>query len=250
MLSFEQLGSEDNWPASHSDPAVKDTLQHLSDENKYLRQQLANRADTKFVQGILQKSVKNVHLVQVGSDTDLTDHSVKLELERLNLKQEVYQLKLMLNSTYPGSMTVRFLQDQLAADSRLREYQSMQHNDVHEKLNDTFDAMKALSDDVSKLARRNDVLLQTVKSSPSAPLQVSILSGCVLTCKSDLSLLAAQTMHMTMLSCLGLAAHAFLHMQALLLVNAKVIAPLYAILDCNVTFCRCHKQTALLQTAL
>ena len=207
MLSFEQLGSEENWPASHSDPAVKNTLQQLSDENKYLRQQLANRADTKFVQGILQKSVKNVHLVQVGSDTDLTDHCIKLELERLDLKQEVYQLKLMLNSTYPGAMTVMFLQDQLAADSRLREYQTMQHADVHQKLNEISGAMKALSDDINKLAKQNEVPLQTVKSSPSAPLQVRNLSACVLPRKSDLGLFATQTAHMTLLP--GFVAHSF-----------------------------------------
>lgn len=173
MLSFERLGSQENWPASHSDPAVKDSLQHLSNENTYLRQQLAARADTKFVQGILQKSVENVQLVHVGSNTDLADHCMKLESERVTLKREVYHLKLMLNSTYPGAMTVKFLQDQLAADMRLREYQSMQHNDVKAKLDESSTELKALVEDVSKLAEQNNLLLSLIDTKSFAPKQVS-----------------------------------------------------------------------------
>lgn len=173
MLSFTQLGSQENWPASHSDHTVKDTLEHLSNENTYLRQQLAARADTKFVQGILQNSVENVQLVQIGSNTDLADHCTKLETERLNLKREVYQLRLMLNSTYPGAMTVKFFQDQLAADMRLREYQAMQHKDLHAKLDENSAGVKALSDDVSKLAKQNNLLLSFMDTKGSAPQQVS-----------------------------------------------------------------------------
>ncbi|KAL3149423.1 hypothetical protein ABBQ32_002217 [Trebouxia sp. C0010 RCD-2024] len=173
MLSFERLGSQENWPASHSDPVVKDSLQHLSNENTYLRQQLAARADTKFVQGILQKSVENVQLVHVGSNIDLADHCMKLESERVNLKREVYHLKLMLNSTYPGAMTVKFLQDQLAADMRLREYQSIQHNDVNAKLDESSTELKALIEDVSKLAEQNNLLLSLIDTKSFAPKQVS-----------------------------------------------------------------------------
>ena len=173
MLSFRQLGSHKNWPASHSDHTVKATLQHLSNENTYLRQQLAARADTKFVQGILQKSVENVNVVQIGSNTDLADHCIRLESERLHLKHEVYQLKLTLNSTYPGAMTVKFSQDQLAADVRLREYQAMQHNDVHAKLDENSVKMKALSDDVSKLAKQNNSLLSLIDTKAYASKQVS-----------------------------------------------------------------------------
>ena len=175
MLSFERLGSQENWPASHSDPAVQDSLQHLSNENTYLRQQLAARADTKFVQGILQKSVENVQLVHVGSNTDLVDHCMKLESERVNLKREVYHLKLMLNSTYPGAMTVKFLQDQLAADMRLREYQSMQHNDVNTELHENSTDLKALTDEVSKLAEQNNLLLSLIDTKTLDPQQVSII---------------------------------------------------------------------------
>lgn len=173
MLSFEQLGSQENWPASHSDHTVKDTLQHLSDENTYLRRQLAARADTKFVQGILQMSVENVQVVQIGSNTDLADHCVRLESERLHLKHEVYQLKLMLNSTYPGAMTVKFFQDHLAADVRLREFQAMQHNDVHAKLDENSAKVKSLSDDISKLAKQNSLLLSLIDTKGSASKQVS-----------------------------------------------------------------------------
>lgn len=173
LLSFERLGSQENWPASHSNPAVKDSLQHLSNENTYLRQQLAARADTRFVQGILQKSVENVQLVHVGSNTDLADHCIKLESERLNLKREVYHLKLMLNSTYPGAMTVKFLQDQLAADMRLREFQSMQHDDVNAKLDDTSTDLKALTDDVSKLVGQHNLLLSLIETKSLAAKQVS-----------------------------------------------------------------------------
>ena len=173
MLSFGQLGSQESWPASHSDHTVKDTLQHLSNENIYLRQQLAARADTKFVQGILQKSVENVNVVQIGSNTDLADHCIRLESERLHLKHEVCQLKLILNSTYPGAMTVKFFQDQLAADVRLREYQAMQHNDVHAKLDDNSVEMKALGDDVSKLAKQNNLLLSLIDTKGPTSKQVS-----------------------------------------------------------------------------
>ena len=173
MLSFAQLGSQQNWPASHSDHTVQDTLEHLANENTYLRQEMAARADTRFVQGILQKSVENVQIVQIGSNTDLADHCIRLESERLHLKREVYQLKLMLNSTYPGAMTVKFFQDQLAADVRLREYQAMQHDDVHAKLDENSSEMEALRDDISKLAKQNGLLLSLIDTKGSAARQVS-----------------------------------------------------------------------------
>ena len=175
MMSFAQLGSQANWPASHSDHSVKDTLQHLSNENTYLRQQMTARADTRFVQGILQKSVENVQVVHIGSNTKLADHCTRLESERLHLKHEVHQLKLMLNSTYPGAMTVKFFQDQLAADVRLREYQAMQHNDVHTKLDENSTEMKALGNNVSKLAKQNGLLLSLIDTKGSALRQVSRL---------------------------------------------------------------------------
>ena len=134
---------------------------------------MAARADTKFVQGILQKSVENVQVVHIGSNTNLADHCIRLESERLHLKRYVYQLKLMLNSTYPGAMTVKFFQDQLAADVRLREYQSMQHNDVYAKLDENSAEVKSLSDDISKLAKQNSLLLSLVATKGSASKQVS-----------------------------------------------------------------------------
>lgn len=173
MMSFNNLGSQENWPASYSDHPVKHTLEQLSNENTFLRQQLASRADTKFVQGILQKSVANVQVVQVGSNADVADHCTRLESERLYLKREVYQLKLMLNSTYPGAMTVKFYEDQLAADVRLREYQTIQHNDVHAKLDENSAEMHVLSGDISKLAKQNDLLLSLIDSKLSVSKQVS-----------------------------------------------------------------------------
>ena len=178
MLSFEQLGSPDIWPVSHSNPAVKDTLQQLSAENIYLRHQLATRADTKFVKGILQKSVSNVHLVNCGSaNTDLEQHCLKLDSERLDLKHEVYQLKLLLNSTNPGALTVLFLQDQLAAETRLREFHTLQHTDVHDKLDKASAGLNALCGDVNKLTIQNDFLLKTIENKLSAPQQVSRLAA-------------------------------------------------------------------------
>jgi len=51
LLSYDQLGSQNNWPISHQHPAWKESLQYLSNENTFLRQQLAARADTKFIKG-------------------------------------------------------------------------------------------------------------------------------------------------------------------------------------------------------
>lgn len=172
-MSFTNLGSQEHWPASHSDHPVNHTLEQLSNENTFLRQKLAARADTKFVQGILQKSVANVQVVQVGCNADVADHCIRLESERLHLKREVYQLRLMLNSTYPGAMTVKFYEDQLAADVRLREYQSMQHNDVHAKLDQNSAEMHILSADITKLAKQNDLLLSLIDSKLSVSKQVS-----------------------------------------------------------------------------
>ncbi len=168
MLSFEQLGSQNNWPASHQNPAWKETLQHLSEENTYLKQQLAARADTKFAKGILQHSVKDVQIVHVGPSTDQTELCITLETERVHLKQEIYQLRTLLNERYPGAMTVPFFENQLAAETRLRECQTIQHDSVHDKMDRQAKQMRQLGDIVSGLAEQNLALCNSFGDKPPA----------------------------------------------------------------------------------
>ena len=176
MLSFQQLGSQNNWPVSHQYSACKETLQYLSDENTYLRQQLAARADTKFVKGILQCSVKNVQLVQIQPETDQTQHCIELETERVHLKHEIYSLRATLNAHYPGAMTVQFLENQLASETRLREYQAIQHDTVHKKLDEQSQDMKQLGEAVAGLAKQNHSLLSAINTKSSAPQLVRVLN--------------------------------------------------------------------------
>lgn len=149
-------------------------MQYLSNENTYLRQQLAARADTKFIRGILQHSIKNVQLVQVDSRTDLAQRCAELEIEKTKLKEEIFQLRHVLNSHFPGAMTVLFLENQLAAETRLREYQAMHHDSVHQMLIQQCEAMERLSDVVTGLAEQNHSLQTAVDDKPSSPKQMIV----------------------------------------------------------------------------
>lgn len=174
LLSYDQLGSQNNWPISHQHPAWKESLQYLSNENTYLRQQLAARADTKFIRGILQHSIKNIQLVQVDSRTDLAQRCAELEIEKTKLKEEIFQLRHVLNSHFPGAMTVLFLENQLAAETRLREYQAMHHDSVHQMLIQQCEAMERLSNVVTGLAEQNHSLQTAVDDKPPSPKQVIV----------------------------------------------------------------------------
>ncbi len=174
LLSYDQLGSQNNWPISHQHPAWKESLQYLSNENTFLRQQLAARADTKFIKGILHHSTNNIHLVQVDSRTDPAQRCAELEIEKTNLKEEIFQLRHILNSHFPGAMTVLFLQNRLAAELRLREYQAVQHDSLHQELKEQCAAMKTLSDVVTGLAKQNHSLQTTVDDKPPSPKQVIV----------------------------------------------------------------------------
>ncbi|DBA97115.1 hypothetical protein WJX77_009667 [Trebouxia sp. C0004] len=171
LLSYDQLGSQNNWPISHQHPAWKESLQCLSNENAFLRQQLAARADTKFIKGILQHSINNIQLVQVDSRTDLAQRCAELEIEKTKLKEEIFQLRHVLNSQFPGAMTVLFLQNQLAAEIRLREYQAIQRDSVLQELNQQSTAMERLSDVVTGLAEQKHSLQTVVDDKPPSPKQ-------------------------------------------------------------------------------
>lgn len=174
LLSYDQLGSQNNWPISHQHPAWKESLQYLSNENTFLRQQLAARADTKFIKGILQHSINNIQLVQVDSRSDLAQHCAELEIEKTNLKEEIFQLRHILNSNFPGAMTVLFFQNQLAAEIRLREYQAIQHESVNQELKEQSAAMERLSDIITGLAKQNHSLQTAVDDEPPLPKQVIV----------------------------------------------------------------------------
>lgn len=148
-------------------------MQNLANENNYLRQKLAARTDTKFVKGILEHSVKNIHLVQVDSKTNLTQHCAELEKEKIGLKYEIYQLQNVLNSHYPGATTVMLYQNQLAAEVRLREYQAIQHDSMHEKMEQQSEALRKLTDVCEEFAKQNISLHTAANEKPPAPKQVS-----------------------------------------------------------------------------
>ena len=173
-MSYDQLGSQNNWPISHQHPAWKESLQYLSNENTFLRQQLAARADTKFIKGILQHSINNIQLVQVDSQTDLAQRCAELETEKTKLKEEIFQLRHILNSHFPGAMTVLFFQNQLAAEIRLREYQALQRDSLHSELKEQRTAMESLSDIVTGLAKQNHSLQPAVDDKPPLPKQVIV----------------------------------------------------------------------------
>lgn len=173
LMSYDQLGSQTNWPASHQNPACKESLQNLANENDYLRQKLAARTDTKFVKGILEHSVKNIHLVQVDSKTNLTQHCAELEKEKIGLKYEIHQLQNVLNSHYPGATTVMLYQNQLAAEVRLREYQAIQHDSMHEKMEQQSEALRKLTDVCEGFDKQNISLHTAANEKPLAPKQVS-----------------------------------------------------------------------------
>ena len=149
-------------------------MQYLSNENTFLRQQLAARADTKFIKGILQHSTNNIHSVQVDSRTDLAQRCAELEIEKTKLKEEIFQLRHILNSNFPGAMTVLFFQNQLAAEIRLREYQAIQHDSVDQELKEQCAAIERLSDVVTGLAKQNHSLQTAVDDTPSLPTQVIV----------------------------------------------------------------------------
>ena len=148
-------------------------MQYLSNENTFLRQHLAARADTKFIKGILQHSTNNIHSVQVDSRTDLAQRCAELKIET-KLKEEIFQLIHILNSNFPGAMTVLFFQNQLAAEIRLREYQAIQHELVHQELKEQRAAMERLSNVVTGLAKQNHSLQTAVDDKPPLPKQVSV----------------------------------------------------------------------------
>lgn len=174
LLSYDQLGSQNNWPTSHQHPAWKESLQYLSNENTFLRQQLAARADTKFIKGILQHSTNNIHLVQVDSRTHLAQRCTELEIDKNKLKEEIFQLRHILKSNFPGAMTVLFFQNQLAAEICLCEYQAIQHDSVDKELKEQSAAMERLSDVVTGLAKQRHSLHTADDDTPLLPKQVII----------------------------------------------------------------------------
>ncbi|KAL0031897.1 hypothetical protein WJX79_004138 [Trebouxia sp. C0005] len=68
-------------------------------------------------------------------------------------------------------MTVLFFQNQLAAEIRLREYQAVQHDSIHQDLKEQCAAMERLSDVVTALAKQNHSLQTAADHKPPLPKQ-------------------------------------------------------------------------------
>ena len=71
-------------------------------------------------------------------------------------------------------MTVLFFQNQLAAEIRLREYQALQRDSLHQELKEQRTAMESLSDIVTGLAKQNHSLQPAVDDKPPLPKQVIV----------------------------------------------------------------------------
>ena len=174
MLSFEKLGSKENWPASYQHTPCQETLQRLQNDNDYLRQLLANTPDTKFIKGLLQHSVNNVPYMQHNHGTDLARRNYDLETECYHLNCSNTQLRGVLNERYPGAMTVNFLENQLAAAIRMDEYRVVQHNRVFDKLEQHSNSMQKLADAVHGLSKQNGALIKAFDAKQAALQQVSM----------------------------------------------------------------------------